>query len=64
MTVHEVVSTYLIQIDYGNATGGPKFPKQISREKESLSHYLRTGVIIQSLRSLKRIYGCTLLMHV
>ena len=39
MTVHGVVSTYLIQIDYGNATGGPKFPKQISREKESLSHY-------------------------
>ena len=39
MTVHGVVSTYLIQIDYGNATGGPKFPKQISREKEFLSHY-------------------------
>ena len=39
MTVHGVVSTYLIQIDYGNATGGPKFPKQISREKESLGDH-------------------------
>ena len=34
MTVHGVV---VLLIDYDNATDGPKFPKQISREKESLN---------------------------